>query len=186
MDETLITELISRWRDGDLAARTRLTEAVYPVLRQLARHQRRRMNAPSGLETTDLAHTVYLKMFNAMPANYENRRAFYKALSVALSRVLIDHFRQHERARKGTRDFAIETELLQEKSDNDRLLLLGQALATLADKDETALRVTELRFLCGFTETEAARELGISRQTVTRKWQLAQALLRMVMDEQPV
>ena len=57
------------------------------------------------------------------------------------------------------------------------LLLLDEALHSLAEIDPRRSRVVELRFFGGLDNNEIAAVLKISANTVTRDWNLARAWL---------
>ena len=58
------------------------------------------------------------------------------------------------------------------------LLTLDEALAELAALNPDRVRLVELQFFGGLTETEAGDVLGISRREATRQWRTVKAWLR--------
>ena len=59
----------------------------------------------------------------------------------------------------------------------DELIALDEALDRLARVDQRAAEVVKLCFYTGFTQEQAAKELGISLRTAERLWAFAQAWL---------
>ncbi|MCK4658530.1 MAG: hypothetical protein KAV82_03320 [Phycisphaerae bacterium] len=53
----------------------------------------------------------------------------------------------------------------------------GDALASLAELDERAASVVELRYFAGFTWAETAEILGVSSTTVRNDWDSARTWL---------
>lgn len=47
MADANVTQLLSRWRNGDKAAEGELLDAIYPVLRKLAQQRMSPADAPS-------------------------------------------------------------------------------------------------------------------------------------------
>ena len=62
------------------------------------------------------------------------------------------------------------------KSETD-VIDIHIALDQLAKVDERLVRVVEMRYFAGFSETEIAVALGITERTVNRDWQRAKVLL---------
>ena len=58
------------------------------------------------------------------------------------------------------------------------LLALDEALAKLAEWDERAASVVELRFFAGLTDQAVAEQLGVSERSVRNDWSMARAWLR--------
>ena len=63
------------------------------------------------------------------------------------------------------------------------LLEVDEALSRLAELDERAAQVVELRYFAGTTEQETADTLAISINTVKRDWDFARAWLYKALDE---
>ncbi|HEY9432580.1 MAG TPA: ECF-type sigma factor [Blastocatellia bacterium] len=64
------------------------------------------------------------------------------------------------------------------------LLALEEALSRLEQISRRAGEIVELRFLCGFTEKEAAEALDISVATLKRDWAFAKGfILRQLTGE---
>ena len=54
---------------------------------------------------------------------------------------------------------------------------MDEALEVLKELEPRAASVVELRYFCGFSESEAADILGISVATLKRDWEFARAWL---------
>jgi DNA-directed RNA polymerase specialized sigma24 family protein len=61
---------------------------------------------------------------------------------------------------------------------DDRLVAIDEALNGLAEHDPRAAELVKLRFFAGFSLTEAADILGISRTNAYEQWAYARAWLR--------
>jgi len=66
--DLLITQLLAVWQQGDLDAKDRLFEAVYPQLRRIAETAAGRERAGHTLDAGALVNEVYLRLFAAAPA----------------------------------------------------------------------------------------------------------------------
>ena len=62
-------------------------------------------------------------------------------------------------------------------ADDDRLLLVHEALDKLAGEDGQCAELVKLRFFVGLNQAEAARLLGLSETTAKRLWAFARAWL---------
>jgi len=71
-------------------------------------------------------------------------------------------------------DTALGERLAAPESD---VLRVHEALEALAQADERAAQVVEMRYFGGLTEPEIAQVLGLSERTVRRDWEKARLLL---------
>lgn len=179
MDDSSLTELVTRARHGDAGASAALIDAVYPELRRLARHYLSGERVEHTLQTTALVNEAWLRLFGKDGVAVNDRSHLVALMATQMRRALVDHAR-HRNAAKGpgggvrvTLDDALQLGL---RPDDD-LVALDEALEHLAAVDARAARVVELRFFGGFEETEAAAALGISIATLKRDWVFARAWL---------
>jgi RNA polymerase sigma factor (sigma-70 family) len=59
----------------------------------------------------------------------------------------------------------------------DEVIAVHDALEELRKLDERLVKVVEMRYFVGLTETEIAESLGVTERTVRRDWDKARALL---------
>jgi RNA polymerase sigma factor (TIGR02999 family) len=106
---------------------------------------------------------------------WQNRAHFIAVAAKLMRRILVDHARKRSSGRRGgnlvRETFGKALEIAQEM-DVD-LIALDELLTKLADKDERAMKVVELRFFLGLSVEETAEVLDISTDTVTREWNFA-------------
>ena len=160
------------------------TPQIYDELRRLAAAQLRLQAAGHTLQPTALVHEAWLKLAAAPRLVFEDRRAYLVLASRAMRQILIDYARGKLRDKRGggwqrVTLAAIETEAA---LDVD-LLALDEALAELAELNQDRVRLVELRFFGGLTESEAAEVLGISRREASRQWRAVRAWLQTRLDE---
>jgi RNA polymerase sigma factor (sigma-70 family) len=55
--------------------------------------------------------------------------------------------------------------------------MINDAIEALQAHDERLVRVVEMRYFAGMTETQIAAALGVTDRTVRRDWQKARLLL---------
>ena len=189
-DLTDITLLIDEAQGGSDGARNRLLELVYKELHTIARSQMRSERVDHTLGATALVNESYMRLFKltGMDASsaFHHRHAFYKAASVAMRRILIDHARALATLkRSGQRKRGnISLDLLQASTESDPcdLLSLDDALSRLEGEDERAAAVVRLRFFGGRQLDEIALILGVSSRTVKRDWEFARARLQQLIE----
>ena len=169
-----ITQLLLEWSKGDRNALDRLMPLVYEELHQLAR--RYMATEPPGhtLQTTALIHEAYLRLIDQKEAP-QNRTHFFAIAAQAMRRVLVDHARTRDAARRGggAPKVSLEGALLPSEEQAEELVALDHALRALEAVDPRKSRVVELRYFGGMSVEETAEVLGVSPVTVMRDWKLA-------------
>jgi len=175
-----VTELLRNWSDGDEQAQEKLFQVVYDELhRQAARYLRNEM-AGLSLQTTDLIHEAYLRLINQQHVAWQNRLHFFAIAAKAMRRILVDHVRGRQAAKRGGRDIRLPLEdamVVLPGQDLD-FVALDEALNRLAQIDPQESQIVELRFFSGLSVEETAKVLDVSERTVKRDWNVAKAWLR--------
>jgi RNA polymerase sigma-70 factor (ECF subfamily) len=174
-----VSQLLAAWSGNEPGTAERLFSLVYGELRKLAAYHRRREDPHHSLQTTALVHEAYLRLVGQHDVDWKNRGHFFAIASQAMRRILVDHARRRNAAKRGG---------AQGRSPLDSIALavpgsvdvvdLDMALEKLARLDPQEARVVELRFFAGLTVPQVALALGVSRATVERDWAAARAWLR--------
>lgn len=166
-------------RDAD-----RLLPAVYDELRRLAASYLGRERPGHTLQPTALVHEAYLRLVHHDRVSYEGRSHFFAVGARMMRRLLVDHARRKGSRKRGgdalrvTLDAELVRSVIGGALDAASFLALDDALHRLADLDERAARVVELRFFGGLTMKEVADHLGVSKRTAEGDWTHARAWLR--------
>jgi RNA polymerase sigma-70 factor, ECF subfamily len=174
-----VTDLLNDWSNGDQEALNRLMPLVYDELRRLASRYLRHERVGHTLQTTALVHEAYLKLVDQKKANWDNRVQFFAAAAKVMRHVLVDYARSRKAAKRGGDYYRLsldEAAIPSGEKDAD-LLVLNEALNSLAAIDPQQSRVVELRVFGGLTVEDTAAALGISPRTVKREWSMAKAWL---------
>jgi RNA polymerase sigma factor (TIGR02999 family) len=181
-----VTQLLLRWGNGDRAALDSLMPIVYSELRRLARAFLRREHPNHTLQPTALVNEAYLRVIDQKSVRWQNRAQFYGIAAQLMRRVLVDHVRQHQAAKRG----GLDQERLSITSTGRHaskqrasepaidLLALHEALSELETIDPQQARIVELKFFGGLSIEETAELLDIGHATVERDWKMARAWLR--------
>jgi len=175
-----LTLLLHAARDGDAQAAGEAFSLVYGELRRLARARLRQHRTMTLLDTTALVHESYLKLVGTEGVPVEDRHHFFAYASRVMRSVIVDFARAKLAQRRGGEaekvvlDTALGERLAAPESD---VLRVHEAQEALAQADERAAQVVEMRYFGGLTEPEIAQVLGLSERTVRRDWEKARLLL---------
>jgi len=181
-----ITELLRALRQGRPSAAQTLLPLVYDELRVMAKKRlARRGRQAVSLDTGELVHEVYLKLFGGEPVDWKSRAHFFCVAAIATRQIIVDHARRMSAAKRGgaMRPLPLDSSVLVLEGQADQILALNDALSRLARFDERLARVVELRFFVGLSVEEVAQVLETSERTVKRDWRKARALLLEAMSE---
>ncbi len=180
-----ITQLLVDWSKGDQAALEKLMPLVYSELRKLAGNYLRRERQGHTLQPTALVNEAYLKLIDQRNAKWQNRAQFFGVAAQLMRRILVDHARAHQAAKRGGSDqerLSITSAERIVKQPEVDLLALHEALEELATLDPQQERIVELRFFGGLSIEETAEVLAIGHATVERDWKMARAWLRRKLE----
>jgi RNA polymerase sigma factor (TIGR02999 family) len=174
-----VTELLRRWSGGDVAARESLVPLVYDELRRLARYYLASQRSDHTLQSTAIVHEAYLRLAGRDNVHWENRSHFFAVAAQLMRRILVDHARKRNAAKRGGAHLTLLVDETVEPSSQRELDLvaLDDALKALAELDERQSRIVELRFFGGLSIDDTSRILDISPATVKREWSTARAWL---------
>lgn len=180
-----VTKLLLDWGEGNREALDALTPLVYDELRRLAGRYLRRERADHTLQSTALVHEAYMRLIDQRNVKWQNRAQFFGLAAELIRRILVDHARAKQAAKRGGSAVKLTLdEALDASAGRDlELVRLDDALKTLAEVDSQQSKIVELRYFAGLTIEETAEALGISPATVKRDWVVAKAWLRRQMDK---
>jgi RNA polymerase sigma factor (TIGR02999 family) len=180
-----ITQILKRASTGDDSAVNRLMPLVYDELRALAETYLKQERPDHTLQATALVHEAYVRLIRQQDVEWRNRAHFFAVAAQAIRRILVDHARAHQRAKRGGEHQRVQLDegiALAAERDLD-LLALDEAMDKLAILNERQSRIVELRFFGGLTLKEAAEVLNVSPRTVDGDWSMARAWLRRELRE---
>ena len=178
---TDVTRILSQIEQGNPAAAEQLLPLVYNELRRLAAAKLANEKCGQTLQPTALVHEAYLRLVGADDAQrWDSRGHFFAAAAEAMRRILVENARRKNRQKHGG-DFQRvelnESDLATTLPD-ERLLAIDEALDRLVEEDPQAAELVKLRFFAGFSITEAAEILGMSRSNAYAQWAYARAWLQ--------
>jgi RNA polymerase sigma factor (TIGR02999 family) len=178
-----ITKLLKDWGNGDETARDQLMPLVYEELRRMAHRHMRKERPGHTLQTSALIHEAYVKLVDQTEVEWQNRAHFYGTAAQMMRRILVDHARARQYAKRGGNAHAVSLDegAIVSRERAAEVVALDEALTVLAAVDQRKSQIVELRFFGGLSIEETAEVLAVSPGTVMRDWTLAKAWLRREM-----
>jgi RNA polymerase sigma factor (TIGR02999 family) len=174
-----VTLLLQRIRQGDSRAESELVPLIYDQLHRLAVRQFAGERRGHTLQPTALISELYLRVIADTSIDWQSRAHFYAVAVTTMRRVLVDHARAANAARRprpGLR-VVLDEAIAYSNERAEEVLAVDEALQQLAALDARQARVVEMRFFGGLSIEEIANALGLSERTVKRDWQMARAWL---------
>ena len=174
-----VTQSLLDWSEGDKAAVDRLMPVVYDELRKLAHYHMGRERQGHTLQTSALVNEAYLRLIDQKSVRWQNRAHFFGIASKMMRRILVDHARSRQYAKRGggAHRVTLDEALLVCEERVAEVVALDDALTSLAVIDKRKSQIVEMRFFGGLSIEETAEVLGVSPGTVMRDWTLAKAWL---------
>jgi RNA polymerase sigma-70 factor, ECF subfamily len=175
-----VTTLLGAISNGDASAMDRLLPVIYDELKRLAAAQLRRERDGHTLSATALVHEAFLRLVGQQQVNWQGRAHFFGIASQSMRRILVDHARQRNAAKRARHQQVTLEEAVAVAADldSDEVLAVHEALERLAQLDARQAQLVELRYFAGFSVVEAAELLDISPATAHRDWAVARAWLQ--------
>jgi RNA polymerase sigma factor (TIGR02999 family) len=159
-----------------------LLPQVYNELRKLAAAKLASEKPGHTLDATALVHDVFLKL--ADERSFASRSDYLKAAAQAMRRILVDHARARNAAKRGGgRRVGLETDHLAVTPRDDDIEALDEALSRLAIQEPKLAELVQLRHFGGLTLAQCAEVFGVSPRTVDTWWAYARAWLAVELKE---
>lgn len=162
-----------------------LLPLVYDQLRAVAQRALAIERPDHTLEATALVHEAYLRLVGDRAVPWSSKAHFYVAAAEAMRRILIDHARARHRVKRGGDRARMSLSSVADLAQKDSAEILGfdELFQRLETEVPEAAAVVRLRFYAGLTIDQTAEALGVSSNTVDRRWAFARAwLFRALQD----
>jgi RNA polymerase sigma factor (TIGR02999 family) len=174
-----VTDLLTRWSQGDDRALAELTPLVYEELRRLAHYHMGGQRPNHTLQTTALINEVYLRLADQTNPRWQNRAHFFAVAARAMRQILVSYARSQQAQKRGRGAIKVELDeaAIVSPEESKEIVDLHEALETLATLDSRKAQVVELKYFGGLNYDEIAEVLKISRVTVRRDWEFAKLWL---------
>ena len=169
---------------GDPKAAAELFPTLYEELRRLAAQKMAKEAAGHTLQPTALVHEAWMRLGGSDAPTFQNRAHFFGAAAEAMRRILIEHARRRQAAKRGAGVEVVDLDGLEISSplaDDDQLLALNEALEKFSAVDERKAELVKLRYFVGLNFEETAAALGIAVPTAKQWWAYARSWLTVEM-----
>ena len=176
-----VTQLLSRWSQGDRAALEELAPRVQRELHSLARTYLKRGRPHRTLQPTALINEAWVRLLGpSTTIQWENRSHFFGIAAGLMRIVLVDRARERRALKRGGGLEALTLEQITVLCPGIKpnILEVNEALDQLAKVYERKAKIIELRYFGGMTREEIAAALGLTVPTVKRDLRLGEAWLR--------
>jgi RNA polymerase sigma factor (TIGR02999 family) len=174
-----ITALLVEFSHGNKDVESELVTLVYRELHRLAGTYMRRERRNHTLQPTALVNEVWERLVDEPSVTWQNRAHFFAIASLHMRRILVDHSRKRNAAKRGgvQRQVTLDDFLPGEQRNLVDLIALNEALDRLQALDSRACRIIEFHFFGGLSFEEMALVLDISPRSAKRDWSMARAWL---------
>ena len=182
-----VTKLLGKAAGGDAHSLNQLYEQVYAELRAIAVQKMASERPGHTLQPTALVNEAYLRLGSSKGFKFENRAHFFTAAAEAMRRILVDNARRHSQLKRGGNHERVEfcETRIAAPDEDDKLLLVNEALDDLAREDPMKAQVVKLRYFVGLKHQEIADALGVSEPTIRRHWAVARVRLFELIAHRP-
>jgi RNA polymerase sigma factor (TIGR02999 family) len=184
MNPPQVTQLLTAWSDGDQTAREQLMPLVYEELHRLAHRYMKRESPGHTLQTSALVNEAFVRLVDQKNVRWQNRAHFFGIAAQLMRRILVDHARGRQTAKRGggLNPVSFDDGLYVSDERSAEVVAVHEALEQLSKFDSRKGQIVELRFFGGMSIDETAEVLGVSPGTVMRDWTLAKAWLHREMS----
>ena len=139
---TSITELLAQARAGDNDAAEAVARAVHGELRVLAASYLSRERVDHTLQPTALVNEAYLRLLGQERITWKNRAHFFGIAANIMRRILVDHARRSNAARRDrAHSVTLDENLGVEARSVEDILGVHEALDRLAVLDSRQARI---------------------------------------------
>lgn len=161
-----------------------LLPLVYDELRLLANKRMTQNESGQTLQATALVHEAWLRLTTDEGREWNDKAHFFRAAAQAMRNILVDRVRAKNRQKRDSGQIPLELSGIEipDTSQDERVLLVDEALKQLEVEDPDSARVVSLKFFGGLTNDEIARMDGVGLRTIERQWAYARGRIYQIIS----
>ena len=185
---TSVTDLLSRFSEGQPVETDQLFSLMYEDLRRLAGRFLQNEPMRQRLSSSSLVHQAYVRMVDQSRINWQGKTHFFAIGATVMRRILVDHARKVRSLKRGggwERRQLTDEVTFQLSQDND-VVALDDLLKVLSELNPRQSKIVELRFFGGMTMREIATEMSLGLRTVEKEWAMSRAWMRRELRKEQV
>ena len=174
-----VTRLLGEVNRGNRAAMDELMPLVHRELHEIASRYFGRERRDHTLQATALVNEAWMRLAGQESQAWEGHLHFLGIAAILMRRILVDHARAHNAARRGdgAQRVPLDDAMAVSEDRAVEMIAIHDALTKLAAMDPKQAQIVELRFFGGLSIEETAKLMSISEPTVKRYWNSARAWL---------
>src|SRR6266478_1848528 len=159
-----VTDLLTRWSQGDGAALAELTPLVYEELRRIAHRHMGGERPDHTLQTTALVNEAYLRLADQTNPSWQSRAHFFAVAARAMRQILVNYAKSYRAQKRGGGALKVDLDdvAIVSPEESKEIVDLHEALERLAALDSRKAQVVELKYFGGLNHDEIAEVLKIS------------------------
>ena len=168
---------------GESQAAARLLPLVYDELRKLAAAKMANERPDHTLDATALVHEAFLRLGGER--SFATTSDYFKAAAEAMRRILVDHARARNAAKRGGEGRRIDLDLdhLAISPVAGELEALDEALSNFAVEHPQQAALVQLKYFGGLTLEQCAEVLCVSARTADTWWAYSRAWLAVALSK---
>ncbi len=163
-----------------------MLQMLYVELKKMAAFLLKSESTAHTYQATDLVNEAYLRMSSGSTLEWQDRDHFFSTAVLSMRRTLVDHARKKSASRRIPNKMINALDDMSHVTideDISHIVQVDDALNELVKLDELQAKIVELRFFTGFSESEIAQLLDVSRSTIQREWRMAKLWLFNYLSE---
>jgi len=179
-----VTQLLKAMNEGDRRSGDRFVDVVYAELRAMAANRMRGERRDHTLQPTALVNEAMIRLFGD-PADFTDRAHFFGAAARAMERILVDHARKRNAAKRGggARRVTFEELPIAAADSSLDVLAVHDALDRLEGESPELANLVRSRYFLGLTLEQISEMSDVSLGTCKRRWAYARAWLYEQLSE---
>jgi RNA polymerase sigma factor (TIGR02999 family) len=170
----------------DRARLDTIFQDCYGEIKRRIRQALRQESHPT-LQTTDIAHDLYLNLVKSQGLSFEDTRAVLNLIAYRTREYLVERARRTNARKRGGNFVFVSLTAAADVGHEEPLdvLVLSEALAKLAAESPEAAEIAHLRWFIGLTEKEIAPIISRSRSHIQRSWEFTKLWLADFLSTRP-